>query len=220
MTSADLGTTAWTCSDCGKARVFQIIHVHDRFERNAEFPEEFTYAVCNSCSSPLVLSRDDYGGGFDEDAYGQLYPPRKRLISYGVPHRVRGSYDEAVRCEEAGAWTAVGAMVGRALEAVCKDFDPNVTTIDGGLRTMLANGVISQELYDWSNGLRVVRNASAHASTERTTAEDARTALDFLQALLSILYDLRVRFEEWQDARAKRAAKSTAKPSRPKPPAA
>ncbi len=209
MTTNDLGTTAWKCRDCNEARVFQVVHVHARLLEGADIPEEFTYAVCKACDGPVILVREDAGGGFDEDSYSQVYPPRKRLLTYAVPHAVRGSYDEAVRCEDAGAWTAAGAMVGRALEAVCRDFDPAAKTIYDGLHSMLADGVVSQELYDWGNGLRVVRNTSAHPGPERVSADDARNALDFLQALLSILYDLRVRFEEWQQSRAKRAAGRT-----------
>jgi hypothetical protein len=200
-------TLGQECATCARPEVFEVRSVHARWGGEDSPPEEFTYVTCRGCKSPQILLREDYGDGFDADSYATVYPPQSRTIRFYMPRLVRQAYDEAVKCEHASAWTATGAMVGRALEAVCKDYYPDARTIDSGLRRMLDAGVISQELHDWGQSLRVVRNMSAHATPEKVTKEDARYSLDFLQALLEILFDLRVRFQEWQDLRAQRAAK-------------
>jgi len=68
---------------------------------------------------------------------------------------------------------------------------------------MYSKGLISQELLDWANELRVLRNLGAHATNERIDVLDATGALDFLQAILEILYDLRPKFEEFKRRREK-----------------
>jgi Domain of unknown function (DUF4145) len=201
---------AFRCPDCDAPRPFSLVHKHSRYLEEADLPEEYSYVVCRVCAAPMLLVRENYGEGF-EGAHHQVYPSLRRQIRFSVPLGVSNSYEEAVKCEGAKAWMGTVVMVGRALEAICKDFDPSVKSIQDGLRKMLQAGAISQEMYDWGDGLRVVRNVGAHATTERVSPTDARHSLDFLQALIEILFDLRVRFAEWQDERAKRAAAKAAR---------
>jgi hypothetical protein len=205
---ADAGAAvlAFHCPECEVPRVFRIAHRHTRWAEHMDYPEEYTYAICPSCGGAVVLVRDNFGDGFEESSYQREYPSLKRRIGFTVPSVVRHSYDEAVQCEQAKAWTAAAVMVGRALEAICTEFDPSSRSIHDGLQKMLAAGAISQELHDWGDGLRVVRNQGAHATGDRVSATDATYALDFLQALIEIVFDLRARFAEWQDVRAKRLA--------------
>ena len=186
--------------------MFRVASRHTRWDGESD-PEEFTYAVCSGCSLPLLLRRefDEESNAFETSRYVLEFPFDARRITFAVPRHVRHSYDEAVRCEEATAWTAVATMAGRALEAICLDFDPSSRSIHDGLKKMLDAGAISEELRTWGDGLRIVRNEGAHAG-DRVSARDARYALDFLQALMEIIYDLRVRFDEWQQERAARAA--------------
>ena len=179
--------------------MFQVRSVHE--SHGEDLREEFTYLVCARCQRPMVLTRNDYGGGFEEDEYYRAYPALQRQISFALPEGVRRAYDEAVKTEQAKAWMATAVMAGQALEAVCKDYDSTIRTISDGLRKLLAAGVISQELFEWGNGLRVVRNRGAHATSRPVNADDARFALDFLQALLEIVYYLRRQFEVWKERR-------------------
>jgi hypothetical protein len=141
------------------------------------------------------------GDGFEADPYARAFPEEDRHVGFALPAIVRASYEEAVKCERAKVWMAAAVMVGRALEAVCKDYDPMSKTMFGGL---LSNGAISQELYDWANALRALRNNAAHA-TETTTIfeQDAVEALDFLQSILEILYELRPKFIKMQQRQSK-----------------
>ncbi|WP_341280729.1 DUF4145 domain-containing protein [Paenibacillus sp. FSL H8-0537] len=130
-----------------------------------------------------------------------MFPKDERIVNYSIPQIVRESYDEAVRCEKAKAAIAVVVMVGRSLEAICKDFVPDSKTINSGLKMMKDNGFISEELLEWSNELRFLRNQGAHATSKKITLEDAEDSLDFLQAILEILYHLRPRFKDIKNRR-------------------
>jgi hypothetical protein len=119
------------------------------------------------------------------------------------PALVRESYDEAVRSEGARAYMAAAVMVRRCLEAVCKEYDATCKTVFSGLQDMLENGVISEELMSWSTELRVIGNKGAHATPEKITRQEAKEAIDFLQAILEILYDLRPKFKQIQERKVK-----------------
>jgi hypothetical protein len=192
---------AFDCPQCDGPQMFDVRNVHKSRGEDGLW-EEFTYGVCTRCQRPVVLTRYNFGGGFDEDQYYRAYPALQRQIAFAIPEGVRRAYDEAVKTEQAKAWMATAVMAGQALEAVCKDYDHSIRTISDGMQKLLGAGVISQELFEWGNGLRVVRNRGAHVTSRPVTADDARFAMDFLQALLEILYSLRRQFGVWKDQRS------------------
>ena len=66
---------------------------------------------------------------------------------------------------------------------------------------MRGRGIISQELSDWGHALRSVGNLGAHPASETIDYQDACEAIDFLQAMLEILYELRPKFERMRQRR-------------------
>ncbi len=187
---------------CETPRSFRIIAIHTRPDSGP--PEEYTLASCERCSTVALYFREDMGDdtGFEADEYYRLWPPHDRHIGYPLPEIVRQSYEEAVRCEAAKAYLAAAVMVRRALEAITKEFEPSSKTLYAGIKAMSTKGMISQELADWGDQLRVIGNQGAHASAEVIDQQTAAEAIDFLQAMLEILYDLRPKFEKMRLRRA------------------
>jgi hypothetical protein len=142
------------------------------------------------------------GDGFENDSYYRLWPSHSRHLGFALPEIVRQSYDEAVKCENAKAYVAAVVMVRRALEAVTKELEPTARTLHAGLKAMFSRGLVSQELSDWGHELRVIGNLGAHPTKERVGRLDAVEAIDFLQAILEILYDLRPKFERMHARRS------------------
>ncbi len=190
----------YNCWHCEEPRNFAITATQVLPDEGP--PEEYSFAICETCHHPAVFYREDMGDGFENDAYYRLYPPHDRHIGYILPDLVRESYEDAVRCENAKLWTPAAVMVGRALEAVCREYAPGEKSIHKGLQVMEANGLISKELLQWADQLRLLRNMGAHPSAQRLTREDATEGIDFLQAILEIMYDLRPRFEKMKLRRA------------------
>jgi hypothetical protein len=192
---------AEVCYSCQQPRTLIVTTVHELPDERP--PEEYTFAYCSRCAKPAVFYREDMGDGFDKDVYYRVYPAQQRHIGYYLPDIVRQSYEEAVHCESATTSMACVVMVGRTLEAVCKEFGFSTRSVFEGLKSMYDKGVISQELLDWANELRVLRNVGAHATGQRVDCLDATEALDFLQAILEILYELRPKFEKFKLRRTK-----------------
>lgn len=191
------------CTHCKEYKNFIALKEYIVGPSDKHPPFEYTFANCEFCESPSLFIREDIGLGFEFDDFFRIYPQNDRNLGFDVPEIVKRSYDEAVKCENAKIWTAAVVMIGRALEAVCKDAFPDSKDIYNGLKKMKDNGLISEELLEWSNELRVLRNLGAHATTEKISGQDANEAIDFLQAILETLYHLRPKFKRMKDRRSK-----------------
>jgi len=189
--------------------------------------------VCPSCQSILVRETEQIGfENYDSDQdrwrdVVRVYPkPPKVFSSDRIPRVVKDSLNEADRSLQAGANIAACVMLGRALEALCRDIldsAPETTSTTTATATpakpkkkiMLSEGIeklrdrnlIDDRLYNWSQQLQAFRNLAAHPediSISRCDAEDLQT---FANAIVEYVYDLADRYEEFKnraDARAKR----------------
>jgi Domain of unknown function (DUF4145) len=192
----------YDCPECDSPQHFSPICVHQTALTQEGFSDDYILAKCDKCDRPALFNRLSLGD-LDDDFPYRLWPPLERHVEFKLPEIVRDSYEEAVRCENAKSFIATAVMVRRALEAVCKEYDPKSKSIYAALQNMLKNGVISEELMEWATELRVIGNRGAHATSEKITRTEAKEALDFLQAILEIFYDLRPKFKQMQDRKKK-----------------
>lgn len=185
---------------------------------------------CPKCKCILVGESDqiDFAGYFAEyDRWSDIvrvYPkPPKAFSSDHIPNVVSDSLNEADRSLQAGANIAACVMLGRALEALCRDvLEPKHKKdelpaaaptkqkrimLGEGLKKLREAKIIDDRLYDWSQQLHAFRNLAAHPediSISRNDAEDLQT---FVNAIVEYVYDLADRYAEFKkrvDARAKR----------------
>ena len=188
------------CSNCDKPESFRVVATHE--DMNARPPIQHTLAICENCNEIALFYREDLGDGFENDSFYRLYPPQPREINYALPENIRAAWEEAVLCERGKAWTAAALMAGKALEAVTKAYDQSSKNVRTTLQKMLAEGAITHEVMEWADGLPILENIATLSARDRISANDARTLLDFLQAMLEITYDVRPRFKEWQAGHA------------------
>lgn len=189
--------------------------------------------TCPRCSSILVGETDQIGfEGYDadEDRWSdvvRIYPkPPKVFSSYRIPKVVEDSLNEADRSMQAGANIAACVMLGRALEALCRDILDSVpatastTTapatpakpkkkimLGEGIKKLRDRKVIDDRLYDWSQQLQAFRNLAAHPEDISISRHDAEDLQTFVNAIVEYVYDLADRYEEFKrrvDVRAKR----------------
>jgi Domain of unknown function (DUF4145) len=162
-------------------------------------PIRFYTGTCNRCDAVAVftVSVDEHGN--DRGTLVRAYPTSRNSLSCPLPPEAQRSYDEAIRCEESGASLATVVMVGRTLEAVCKEHfpDPKNLSIFAGIDRLHRDGVISDQLKLWADQLRVLRNIGAHATNDAVTIDDAREAMDFMKAILENVYDLGPKFKQF-----------------------
>lgn len=189
--------------------------------------------ICPSCRS--ILAGQTEQTGFEnfnahEDRWSdvvRIYPkPPKAFSSYRIPRVVKASLNEADRSLQAGANIAACVMLGRALEALCRDIlDPPTESaslapagapaakprkkimLGEGIKKLRDKKVIDDRLFDWSQQLQAFRNLAAHPEDISISRDDAEDLQIFVNAIVEYVYDLADRYEEFKgrvDARAKR----------------
>jgi len=90
-------------------------------------------------------------------------------------------------------------MIGRTLEAIIKEHTKNKMSIFNGLENLKKKGIISDEIFQWGDELRILRNLGVHAKEANLTHSDLTEAMDFLQAIIKFLYHLRPRFKDMKE---------------------
>jgi hypothetical protein len=186
---------------------------------------------CPKCDMILVGESDQLDFANHDAAHDRwsdivrVYPkPTKTFSSWRIPKVVSDSLDQADRSLQSGANIAACVMLGRALEALCRDIlepkekendapsatptkPPKKIMLGEGIRKLRDTKVIDDRLYDWSQQLQAFRNLAAHPediSISRIDAEDLQT---FVNAIVEYVYDLADRYAEFKervDARVKR----------------
>lgn len=185
---------------------------------------------CPQCENVLVGQTDQIG--FEnlnayEDEWSDIirvFPrPAKVFSSARIPQIVTDSLGEAERTLQAGAYIATCAMLGRALEALCRDVlqagpkNPDPPTelakavkplmLGSGIKQLYEAKVIDERLYKWSQQLKAFRDLAAHPEDIHVSREDAGDLQTFVNAIVEYVYDLADRYVEFTgrtEARAKR----------------
>lgn len=183
---------------------------------------------CPRCTIILVGESDQIDfKGFDayEDRWSDIirvFPqPSKSFQSSRIPHVITVSLNEADRSLQAGANIAACVMLGRALEALCRDIlepktsEKEITPANPKEKVMLGEGIkklrdtkfIDDRLYNWSQQLQAFRNLAAHPEDITISRDDAGDLQTFANAIVEYVYDLADRYEEFKartEARTKR----------------
>lgn len=223
------------CPDC-RAKVAATeegsAHRYDSDEAGDPYGKRILVGKCPVCAQILVgestqLRFENYDSDTDEwSDIVRVYPsPPKAFSSYRIPKVLRASLLEAERAMQAGAHTAACVMLGRALEALCRDSlrskEPQNDEAKSQRRFMLGAGlrklrdlkVIDDRLFGWSQDLQAFRNLAAHPDEDVTISrEDVEDLQAFVYAITEYVYDLADRYEEFKERQAER--------KRPRPSAA
>jgi hypothetical protein len=182
---------------------------------------------CPQCNVILVgraeqLAFANYQGD-EDDVYSdvvRVYPhPPKTFTSYRIPRVLNQSLLEADRSFQAGANIAACVMLGRALEALCRDVletdkDDKKDGAKPKRRVMLGSGIkelkerkiIDDRLYDWSVSLQAMRNLAAHPEDITVSRQDVEDLQAFVYAITEYVYDLPLQRVQGAGGREQEAA--------------
>lgn len=223
--------------DCPWCKAKVAAHEHGRGTKTGWFEEAgepygTTLAVgeCPNCHSLLAGEAHQIGfEGFDPSGdywsdFVRIFPkPSKTFSSYRIPKVVKDSITEADRSLQANANIAACVMLGRALEAVCRDVIEKPTTpasgtgsaakktrpimLGQGIKKLREKGIIDNRLFDWSQQLHAFRNLAAHAEDASISRDDAEDLQTFVYAIIEYIYDLTDRYEEFKERLATKTKK-------------
>ncbi|MFY0677493.1 MAG: DUF4145 domain-containing protein [Neptuniibacter sp.] len=194
------------CLVCEELTLFQVNHTHSA-EASDGCEEEYSIGTCSECMELAVFYREDvalcknqFG---DEPEYIRAFPVPEdnRSLSYVAPESVSKPYYEAVHAESEGLWLSAAVMLGKSLEALCKHFRPDSTSIFDGLNKLHSDGLLSKKMLDWGHDLRVIRNQAAHSTESDIIEWDVSVAFDFFRALVVMLFEIDHYYAVYKEAK-------------------
>jgi Domain of unknown function (DUF4145) len=155
---------------------------------------ELSLIRCEFCDFPMLVRQDEAS----EAVPFEVWPTSRRALHEGIPQKIRYGVTEAQKCFESGAFLATAVMVRRAIEGFCADHGANQRTLHRSLQELVQRDVIDARLLEWADGLRVLGNVGAHFTDETVTKQDARDALDLIEAILDYVYVFSAKFEQFK----------------------
>lgn len=167
--------------------------------------EEYVLCSCPKCQSPFLFKREWYEiPAVFETVTSEpelLYPTSSRLPISSLAQTIAKPYHNAVRSYEVGLYEPCVIMCRKCLEALCLEQGIKKGRLQNKLATLQERGLIDAKLRAWTDGLRLVGNDAAHEFNVDINQQDARDALDFVEAAISYIFLLGKKFDEFQKRR-------------------
>jgi len=116
------------------------------------------------------------------------YPISTPTGHHSVNKDVKDATIEAEKCLLAKAFNACGVMTRRAIHSLCTDKGAKGKDLCEQLKYLKDNNLITPDLWEWAEELRIVGRSGAHPEWEEVSSEDAEYALRFLQEIIRYVY--------------------------------
>jgi hypothetical protein len=105
-----------------------------------------------------------------------------------LPSDIAPAVLEAEKSLAVGAPNGCGVMCRRAMHVLCQDKGATGKDLHDQLKDLKDRNVITPDLWEWAEELRVVGKHGAHPEWEDVTIEDADYAVRFLREILRYVY--------------------------------
>jgi Domain of unknown function (DUF4145) len=175
---------------------------------DGEWGQRIKIGQCSTCGDILVAEakliavEDEFGQRYTWSDEIRVHPcPGKEFASDRIPNTLRQSLVQAERSMQANANIAACAMLGRALEALCRDqLKAKDIMLGAGIKQLKDQNIIDERLFDWSQQLHAYRNLAAHSDEEfDPTRRDTEDMQAFVYAITEYVYDLTDRYNEFKE---------------------
>lgn len=155
---------------------------------------------CPKCERPLLTMQQSIENEKLNDPT-PIYPPSGKQVNPSLPKPLKSSYQEALQCFKARAFTASAIMCRKTVEGICDEHGIEPGRLKNRLEKMKENGIIENRLFEWAEVLRDSGNKAAHEINITISRQDASDIIDFTDALLEYVFTLNDKFNEFQARR-------------------
>jgi len=118
------------------------------------------------------------------------YPVSTPTSHPAVCAGVKSATVEAEQCLGVGAYNACGVMTRRAIHSLCADKGAEGRDLFAQLKDLQAKQLITPDLYEWADNLRVLGRDGAHPEFPEVTPEDAEDGVKLLREIVKYVYIL------------------------------
>jgi len=157
----------YKCVNCNKDTYFLI-------KRAAEAKQPTTIGFIIKATTPAEIIHQ--------------YPIYTPILHSSVNDDVKRATIEAENCFSVRAFNACGVMTRRAMHSLCTDKGARGKDLYEQLTYLKDNNLITPDLWEWAEELRVVGRSGAHPEWEEVSEEDAEYSLKFLREIIRYVY--------------------------------
>jgi len=167
---------------------------------------------CGNCAGyVMVLWSASEFGSFDGlyDFHVLPWPMRLEQFPDHWPEAVGRYWLQAHRSAKDENWDAAAVMARSALQVTLRGHGAEGKSLKQEIDDLAAQGVLPPHMKEWAHELRELGNESAHPdpAAGKSSADDVRDVIQFLDFLLQYLYSLPHEIEQY---RQRRGGKQTA----------
>jgi hypothetical protein len=105
-----------------------------------------------------------------------------------VPPRIGKDASEAEKCLSVSAFNACGVMTRRAMHSLCREKGASGSNLFDQLKYLRDDHLITPDLWEWAEELRVLGKHGAHPEWQELSAEDAAYGIRFLREIIRYVF--------------------------------
>jgi len=142
---------------------------------------------CNSCDFMVLVHRN-------HGIITKIYPePLAKPLDENAPEFLKSDLEEAYTCFASGAFRGAGVLARRALQLCCLEKGAPDKKLNEQIDWLLVKQVITKELKEWADEVRLTGNDAAHPpkkieDDEPVSKDDAEDVLLLLEKFIDVLY--------------------------------
>lgn len=194
-----------TCPFCLERGNFEFEHRAEKKKPNSKKALHFDTLKCVSCAGYVMVLWAP-GASWGSGLYDfRVLPWPMRLEEYPKhwPEPVGRFWLQAHRSVKDENWDAAAVMVRSALQSALRDHNANGASLKQEIDDLASRGVLPPHMKEWAHELRELGNEAAHPGpvASKSSADDVRDVVEFLDFLLRYLYNLPHEIKEYRQRR-------------------
>ena len=197
-----------TCPFCLERGNFSFEHRAEKKKPNSKKALHFDTLKCGNCAS-YVMVLWSAGELWGRGLYGfQVLPWPLRIEEYPEhwPEEVGRFWLQAHRSAKDENWDAAAVMARSSLQSALRGHDAKGSSLKQEIDDLAVKGILPAHMKEWAHELRELGNDAAHPgpATSKSTPDDVRDVVEFLDFLLQYLYTLPHEIGEYRKRREKK----------------
>ena len=183
---ADFAHVVWRCLRCGQDTYF-LVRTKTTPLDTSSLP---TYQQASRPPFPALPPMPLIPKAISNDWVVHQHPILTPASHPSVPAPVTSAAIEAEKCLGVGAYNACAVMTRRAIHSVCDEKNAEGRDLFAQLKDLKVKQLITPDLHDWADSLRVLGRDGAHPEFPEVTAEDAEDGVNLLREIVKYAYIL------------------------------
>ncbi len=201
------------CAFCREKGNFGLAFHGEKKKPNAEKKLNFDVYQCRNCMGFVHVLWSAGEGGWGHGLYGMRVMPwpidSKREPSENWPEGVKRFWIQAHDSLARENWDAANVMARSAVQFMVREKKAKKGVLKDQIDDLASKGNLHPLMKDWAEEVRILANESAHPEAPipgDATPQDSRDIVNFMDLLLTNLYDLPKQIEAFRQRRTPAAA--------------